>query len=191
MSLVYPETPPPVYSLVRKQKYRTNITRFRSGREQRQGVGSPFPLREVELSYGALEQDELDLLWNFYNQRLGQLYTFLWFHPFMRSVIGEYVSRGTGAATTFDLPSKSTVNDASLVVYVNNVITAVTFLSGGGDGGSDRIQFAAAPAQGATIKADFKGRHRLTCRFTKEELAEDLFEAELYRTGVGLTEVRW
>ena len=62
---------------------------------------------------------------------------------------------------TYDLHSKSTVNDSSFIVYVNDVATSKTFVSGGGGGGGDRFYFADYPATGALITSDFHGKLRI------------------------------
>jgi len=71
---------------------------------------------------------------------------------------GSYAKVNT---KTYDLPSKNTVNDSSLIAYVNDVVTSKTFISAGGGGGADRIAFSGYQAAGALITADFTGKLRI------------------------------
>jgi hypothetical protein len=88
---------------------------------------------------------------------------------FIRARVSSYTSittqpKGSYAKVntkTYDLPSKSTDNDSSLILYVNNVVTDKSFISGGGGGGADRIAFADYQATGSLITADFGGYLRI------------------------------
>lgn len=75
---------------------------------------------------------------------------------------------------TFELPSKTTDNDATLITYINGMVTAKTFVSGGGAGGADRFTFGSTPADGTLITADFTGYLRI-----KGHL-DDKFRDELF-----------
>lgn len=104
----------------------------------------------------------------------------------VRARVSAYTSvttqpKGSGATVnteTYDLPSMATTNDASLIVYVNGVATAKTFISGGGAGGADRIAFAGYQATGALITADFKGQLRIYAvipdKFSDEGIAPNI-----------------
>jgi hypothetical protein len=88
--------------------------------------------------------------------------------------------KGTQAwisSKTFELPSKSTNNDASLIAYIDGVATAKTFVSGGGAGGADRIVFASTPADGSLITADFTGYLRMLAHL------DDKFRSEYFEEG--------
>jgi hypothetical protein len=91
---------------------------------------------------------------------------------------------------TYDLPSKTTTSDATLIAYIDGVACTTssaliaeaggpitteaggliiteasgidyTFVSGGGGGGADRITFTTYPTTGSLITADFEGYLRI------------------------------
>ncbi len=103
----------------------------------------------------------------------------------IRARVSAYTSittqpKGTQAWTstkTFELPSKTTDNDATLITYIDGVATAKTFISGGGAGGADRIAFATTPADGTLITADFTGFLRIKGRL------DDRFRHEYFEEG--------
>jgi hypothetical protein len=88
--------------------------------------------------------------------------------------------KGTQAwisSKTFELPSKETTNDTSLVTYIDGVATAKTFVSGGGAGGADRIAFSSTPADGSLITSDSYGYLRILGRL------DDKFRDEYFTQG--------
>jgi len=100
----------------------------------------------------------------------------------IRARVSAYTSvttqpKGSGAKVntkTYDLPSKTTVNDATLIIYVNGTVTAKTFVSGGGGGGADRITFSGYQTAGSLITADFNGYLRLRATMP-DKFSDDIF----------------
>lgn len=188
----FPTSPIPVYPLDITGEWKTLSTDFESGRQQRRQVWT-FPRRSIKLEFDAITQVQADTLWNFYNTCKGAYDPFWFFDPTKdssgnwHSYTGEYVGRGDGVTTIFELPSKSTT---ALTVYVNGTSTSVTFNSGVGDAGVDDIQFSSAPAAGSTITADFTGQIRYRVRFAEDKLSKSLFIFMLYKIGINLQEVR-
>ncbi len=168
--------------------WKTLITDFESGKEQRRKVWA-FAKRRVTIPYGMVKDTEIKELWKFYQARSGAYDAFWFFFPMTRYIYGDYVATGDNSTVIFDLPSKSTVS-SSETAYVDGTPTSVTLLTGGGQGSSDRIQFSVAPGNGAIITADFQGLHRLKARFELDELDDVLFKAALYATGITLLEVK-
>jgi hypothetical protein len=109
----------------------------------------------------------------------------------IRARVSAYTSvttqpKGSGATIntkTYDLPSMATVNDASLIPYVSSVVTAATFISGGGAGGADRIAFAGYQAAGALITVDFKGQIRIYATLP-DDFSDELFAPNLTNIAV-------
>lgn len=97
-------------------------------------------------------------------------------------------TKATYNTKTYDLPSKSTVNDATLITYVNDVITAKTFVSGGGGGGADRVTFSGYQSQGALITADFTGLLRIKGVITSDFI-DDWFRDRHSRMNFVIKEV--
>lgn len=118
-----------------------------------------------------------------------------WGYP-IRARVSAFTSittqpKGTKATLntkTYDLPSKSTVNDASLIAYVNDVVTAKTFISGGGGGGADRIAFAGYQAVGSLITADLAGLLRLRA-VLGDDFNDEWFNQRFSKMQFTLTEV--
>ena len=110
---VFPESPIPIYPLELSSEWKNLKSDFESGTEQRRQVWS-FPKRSVKLEFKPLQQTEIDTLWNFFQARKGSLEPFWFFRPTKdkngdwHSYTGEYVGRGDGATTIFELPSKDT-----------------------------------------------------------------------------------
>lgn len=187
MSL-YPSTPKPQYPMVTRPKYKTAVTGFETGAEFRRQLWT-FPKRSVSLKYGPLTQSEIDTLYNFFATANGSFGTFTFAWPFSESITNEYVGRGDGAVVVFDIPSTST-NSGTLVVNVDGVPTSVTFGSGTGYDGRDRVTFASAPANGSTVTMFGDGILTLKMRFEEDELDKEMFRYVLYNVGVKLMEVR-
>jgi len=105
------------------------------------------------------------------------------------------VTKITVNSKTYDLPSKTTTNDATLITYIDGVVTAKTFISGGGGGGADRVLFGSYPAQGSLISADLKGKLRIKAKFSDDEFPEEIeLEDETgvyYLVQISLQQVQW
>lgn len=187
-SEVFPSTITEKYGGQVEHLWRTIITDFESGKEQRQRRWA-FPKRRLTLPYGAVAEDRVRDFWKFYMERCGAWDTFYFYFREMRHWYGEYIARATGALATFDLPSKETL-ESSLEVKLDGVVTGVTFISGGGAAGSDRIQFATNPAEGALITASFYGKFRLYGRFEADKLTDETFRYMLYNLGIAILEVK-
>ena len=156
----------PVFPLAMSASYRTITTDLRYGREQRRSKWT-YPRRRIEAAWEALSNSESALIWNFYQDRRGDLEPFWFVITYQDIYKNEYIGKGDGAATVFDLPSFNT-DSGTLTVYVAGTPTAVTFVSGTGEGGADQIEFATAPSSGAVISADLTGKLRLKVRFDGE-----------------------
>ena len=101
------------------------------------------------------------------------------------------VTKITVNSKTYDLPSKTTTNDATLITYIDGVVTAKTFVSGGGGGGADRVLFGSYPAQGSLISADLNGFLRAKAKFSDDEFPEKNVHHGWHAVSLGLREVQW
>ena len=185
---VFPENIFSNYPAQFGSQWRTLVTNFESGTEQRRKRWA-FPKRHIKLSYKRLKEDKIKDFWKFYQDRQGTLEAFWFFALAERYFYNEYVNRGDGSTVTFDLPSKNTTQ-ASVTVYVDGVSSSFTFISGGGQGSSDRVTMAIAPANGALITADFYGRLRLKARFDSDMLSDDLVILLDYDMDIGIQEAK-
>lgn len=145
----------------------------------------PHPLKKIILAgtWSVLSTSELQQLHAHYDANSASIFTFFdfWFLTWP----GLSAGTGNGVATVFTLPAKET---SSLVVYVDDVITAVTPSPGTGANGEDEIIFAVAPANGLAITADCIGRRRFSLRYNPAEykprnMEADLFEVDLAFSG--------
>lgn len=176
------------YPLPLETEFKTLVTDFESGKEQRRKRWA-FPKRSVGLRFDSLSPDGFKTLWEFYQARSGAYEAFNYIHPIADYWYGEKLGVGNGSQTTFDLPGVETA-ETSVVVYKDGVSSAFTWVSGGGEAGSDRVTMSTVPAPGAVLTADFYGRLRIVARFAQDKLGKELFEYLLYRSEIRLAEVR-
>ncbi len=185
---LYPETPIPQYPYDITEVWKTTITPFDSGREQRRQK-QVFPKYDMAFSYNTLTLTEFNLLWNFYHARRGAYAAFYVYlpDPDPASWEGLGVGTGDGSTTIFDLPGKSA---SSQKIYINGEEQVVTvqysILIGGGEESSDRVEFVTAPAENEIISCDFAGYMRNRCRFANDKMTRTQFAHALYSTGLEL-----
>ncbi|MEM5789013.1 MAG: DUF2460 domain-containing protein [Syntrophobacteraceae bacterium] len=185
----FPAAAMPDWPEVVTSEYRTRITPFDSGKEHRRRRWA-FPRRHLPLKYATHDQAAYEALWRFYHQMGGDYESFYFIFPSANLWPGELLAITTGVADTFDLRALS-ADPASVVAYLDGVVASATFISGGGQGGSDRIQFATAPSAGTVITADFVGRLRLTARFNAPSgLSRSQFEYRIYSGAIELIQVK-
>ena len=188
---VYPATPTPQYTYVFDQEYRTTISSYETGLEYRRRMWR-FPKRTFNLRYNVLQMTTAgrDALYEFFIQQQGAYVPFYYFDFKIRRILDEFVAYGDGAEDTFDLPSKDTVNDSTLKVYVDSVESNWVFGDGAGEGGVDTVELPSVPGVGALITANFNGRLRIKARFKEDKMTEEIFTAYLARFGLSVYEVK-
>jgi len=186
---VYPETPRPVWPVIIEPEWGTLVSDFDSGAEQRRQKYT-FPKYNATLSYHALTAANQQILWAFYMARKGDLEPFWFYDPapafgVVTSHLGQYVGVGDAVIATFDLPGKST---SSRTLYVNGAAqsSGFSYLTGGGDGSADRVQFTSPPTLGDLITVDFTGQLRIRSRFAAARLSREIFIGLLFRYGIQL-----
>lgn len=186
---VFPETPRPICPVIIEPEFYTLVSPFDSGGEQRR-EGWVFPKYNATVQYHALSAANQQLLWNFFMATKGQKNAFWFFDPApiagnVTSHVGQYVGIGNGVSQIFDLPGKST---STRVLYVNGAVqsSGFSYLTGGGDGSADRVQFTVAPALGDLITVDFTGQLRIRSRFAADKLSRESFSRILFNYGIKL-----
>lgn len=187
----FPESPIPIYPLIVEPEWKTLISGFDGGGEQRRQK-QLFPTYNVSVQYDALSASDTQILWDFYMARKGAYEAFYVYDLALMAGIalnhdGQYVGTGDAATDIFDIPGRST---SSQSVYIDNVLQTITtdysILTGGGESSSDRIDFVSPPAAGAVITVDFTGFLRIRARFAEDKLPRELFMTILFRYGVKL-----
>ena len=181
---VYPVAPVHTYPLGLTPLWKTLVSDFENGGEQRRQLWL-YPKYDISLQYDVLTLANIDLLWAFYMARKGAYEAFYFYDLYMSSHIGAYVATGNGTTDIFDIPGAST---SSITLYVNGsvVSSGFSYLPGGGDGNADRIDFTTAPALGAIITVSFTGYLRIKCRFAEDKLTKENFTVNLFKTGIQL-----
>lgn len=187
----YPTDPKPSFPCEISIEYKTLISQFETGKELAHQQWR-FPKRHINLQYNVLTMSEIKSLWDFYVSRKGSLLPFLFFDTYSKdngnnpnSYIDEFVGRSEGSTIIFDIPGKST---SLQTIYVDGISTAVTILTGTGDGGADQAQFSSAPLDGSLITIDFTGHIRYKMRFAQDKLSKEFFTVMLYKVGIELIE---
>jgi uncharacterized protein (TIGR02217 family) len=192
---LFPGTPKPSYSYVLNHEFRTIISDFESGEEQRRTMWR-FPKRTFALIYKILSitAGERDAIYEFYQNRRGPYESF-WFFDFMqRKWVDQFVGYGDGIIATFDLPSKDTTQYPK--IYVSAVektrVTHWNFVADSGEEGADQITFTAGniPAEGALITTDLTGYLRIKGRFNDPKLTEEIFTKDFENISFSIYEVK-
>ena len=187
----FPESPAPIYPLTVEPEWKTLVSGFDGGGEQRRQK-QLFPKYNVVVGYDALTSSNAQTLWDFYMARKGAYEAFYIYDLALLASIapnhdGQYCGTGDGATEIFDIPGRST---SSQSVYVDNVLQTITtdyvILTGGGESSADRIDFVSPPAAGEVITVDFTGFLRIRARFLEDKLPRELFMTNLFRYGIKL-----
>ncbi len=177
-----------------ESSFNTLISNFDSGAEQRRRLVR-FAKRLYTVGYNNFVTTDRDTIHDFFRARFGAYESF-WFLDFKaRNWYDEYIGRGTGAALTIDLHTKTTT---VYVIYVAGVLQVVnvdyTFVSGGGTAGVDRLTFIAGhyPAVGALITGNLKGLLRIKGRFAADGFKESQPAISTFHTfEISIQEVQW
>lgn len=188
----------PNYPYDMSRQFKTVQSEFDGGQEQRRQQWR-FSKRTVTHTYSALSITQFSTLWDFYQDRTGILGTFNLFEPDVspynttdNSHRDEYVARGNDVSTSFDMAGVA-VTTAATTILINGVVqtSGYSIDSAGGDGGVDLLRFTSnIPSSTAVFTQDFKGRLRLTVRFTEDTLTRSQFHAALFQVGLSFTEVK-
>ena len=183
----YPTSPGIQQPLSIRQRWRTIVSAFDGGNEQRRQKGT-FPRFDIVLQYQYLTVAEMMILWNFYLARAGMAAAFYFYCLDVEDCAGLYCGIGDGAEEIFDLPGKTTSDQA---IYLAGVLqeSGYTILTGGGAENSDRVEFDTHPVEGVVITCNFTGYQRIHCRFDKDDMTRERFTAALLQTGLTLVGV--
>ena len=187
MAETFPASPVPAWPMVISPRWHTIISDFDSGAEQRRKK-SLYAVYDVSLQFPPLASADVKILWEFYQARKGAYEAFYYYDPrpglgMVISHDGLYVGTGDGSTSTFDLGGTST---SSRSIYLNGAVqsSGFSYLTGGGDGSSDRVSFTSAPSSGAIITCDFTGSLRMRVRFAQDNLDFSLFQVLLSDIGI-------
>ena len=174
---LFPVLPGQGWSVFKRPTFSTRIASHVSGREVRSPAFTQT-LYEFELTfdalssnatYGGLGTQSLQTLLGFVLQCQGQYGTFVFVDPSDRACSGQQIGVGDGVTTTFALTR--TLGGFTEAVSWATAVIAVTVGGANAVGWSlsppNQISFAAAPASGAIVCADFT--YGFLCRFVDDQ----------------------
>jgi len=179
----YPASPVPQIPYEITSNWKTIVSAFDSGKEQRRQKQT-YPKYDIGLTYNALVESDFAILWNFYQSMSGSLTAFYFYTIESSDWDGLFIGTGDASTQTFDIPGKSITNN--IIYYNGEAWDDYEILVGGGSENSDRIIFDTAPEVNAILLCDFTGYMRIRCRFEEDKLTKQSFAGKLYRTGIKL-----
>ncbi len=175
-------------TLTVKPRFDTGVADRMSGRSSRRARFAA-PLMDFELSFDLLRSDaatrEMQAIAGFFAQTKGAATPFWFTPPGLAEVTGQNLGVGDGATTTF--PLVLTIGAALAPVASGSAIRAVTVDGVAQAAGvwsvsaayPTAIVFAAPPAAGAAVAADFSALW--LCRFADDRLDFEEFMTMLFR----------
>lgn len=185
----YPNSPVPSYEHVAASRWKTVISIFDDGNEQRRQKWTA-PQYDITLQYNAIRATAMSTIWNFFEARKGAYEAF---HYYIgeawgekQDVKGAYIAVADGTATAFTLPCK---DSCALTLYKNgSVLSTTTYAvnTTAGTDDADTLSLAFTPSSGDVLTADFTGYQKVRCRFKDDTLARSLFDIGLYKMTVEL-----
>lgn len=197
MTAIFPALPGLGWSVVKAPRFSTRIQRAVNGRELRI-LDQPAPIWTWTLSYSVLRDkwdaraaggpgigyDELRALAGFFLQQQGALLPFLFDDPTDNAIAGQAIGTGNASVAAFQLvrtmagfAEPITAPKAVTAIYFNGVRQDPASYTVNGDSGM--VTFAAPPAAGQSITADFAYWFRV--RFASDTAQFENFMYQLWQ----------
>jgi uncharacterized protein (TIGR02217 family) len=179
----FPSLPGLGWSVHKKPIFSTRVAKHVSGREVRAALYA-YPLYEFDLTYELLRagaEAELQTLMGFYLQRQGQYDTFLYQDPTDCEAVAQVLGTGDGRTTVFPFIRAfgGWVEPVGSVDAVSAVrVGGVTQPTGWSLQAPNALVFAAAPAVGVQVSADFS--FSFLCRFLDDTHDYENFMNQLW-----------
>jgi hypothetical protein len=152
-------------------QFKTLISNYEDQGEEQRKQKWLFPKRSITLGYELIDIADAKTLWQFYCARKGSFEAFNLFYDRIDSYLYEYVGKGDGVTTVFNLPCSYS---SSRSLYANYTLLTLgadyTFTALGGTDGADRITFNPVLAAGNIITLSFTGYLKVRCRFAQDKL---------------------
>jgi uncharacterized protein (TIGR02217 family) len=180
------------FDVTRMPLWDTTVQQAISGKETRI-ARLTYPRWKWELTYNVLRSGaafgELQQLAGFFNARQGMFDTFLYRDADDNSVLGQQISTGDGVTTSFQLirtfggfiePMFVPNLAGAINVYVDGVLqVSGTSVAGWGTSQPGALTFAAAPASGKVITADYS--YYCPVRMSDDSVSFTLFLSQYYK----------
>ncbi len=189
---VYPSTNPyPQYEHVTIQRWKTLISNFDSGKEQRRKKYT-YPQYDVTLIYNGITSTQKDNVLNFFEARQGAYEDFYYYIGKAEEInhhwTNVYVAIGNSSSTTFNFPGIVTSDRAT--IFVNGTVLSTTnwsMTSTNGANGEDILLFSSnAPSTASIITAEFSGYYRNRCRFKDDEVSITNYDKGIFSIKIDL-----
>lgn len=180
---LFPTLPGLGWSSTKRPTSSTRVATHVSGREVR-SANYAYPLYEFELLFELLRSgsaQELETLMGFFTQCQGQFGVFRFVDPSDHAVTGQTLGVGDGTTTSFAALRGigGWIEPVGYLEAVSRVALAgVTQSAGWSIAGPAAIAFAAPPAVGVTVTADFT--FSFLCRFLDDKQSFEQFMAGLW-----------
>jgi len=180
---IFPTLPGLKWDIKKTPEFSTCVQTSASGKENATAFWS-YPRWQFELSYELLRDtgvSELKTLMGFFLQRQGRFDSFLFNDTSDNSITGQQIGIGDGSATKFQLvrtlggfvePMKAIKGTPA--IYLAGIAQG----SGWSVDANGMVTFAAAPATGVSITADFNYYFR--CRFLQDTSEFSQFMYQLW-----------
>ncbi len=184
--MLLPTTVNPSYSISITARWKTVVSQYDSGRQQRRQK-QVQDIYDANIKYNRLTLANMGILWDFYQSCRGSLYDFYLYdlEENRRAWTDLYVGIGDGATITFDLPGKNT-SSRSIKFNGSTQTSGISYSTGTGAESADTVTFTIAPAAGVIVTASFTGDLRIKCHFKEDKLTRENFAYRLFRTGLDL-----
>lgn len=177
----------PEFDLEQAITFRTDITEFETGKEQRKALWD-YGLRDYNLSLRWYTETAMNVIWDFYIARKGAYGNFWVKVPTEYSIISESIGTGDGKETVFLLDEFPVDTAANFTLYVNGSSTAGT-LSNNTVTEKSYATFSAPPAAATALTASYEFYFRM--RFLEDALSRKLMSYKLLHSDLKLKEDRW
>lgn len=184
----FPTSPVPSYEHVTQARFKTVISIFDDGNEQRRQKWTA-PQYDISLQFNAIPTTAMQTLWNFFEARKGAYDAFSYYigeaWSEKQTVTGAYIAVADGSATGFTLPCK---NSSAVTLYQNGSAigsSIVTVNTTAGVDDADTLSLTGlTPSSGDVLTCDFTGYQKVRCRFKEDSLARSLWERGLYKVSM-------
>ena len=149
----------PQYTVATQQMGENQIVRYRKWLS---------PRYSFSLGYSLLNPSDARSIADHVMAQGGSAFSFDWFLWMSMHWLWAPIGFAAAGQTTFTIPGKET-SEHEFFTNVNTPVTSFSISTGTGSQGEDRVVFTTAPATGAWVWANFRGRRRFTVRYESDD----------------------
>ncbi len=177
----------PEFSLEEGITFRTDISEFETGKEQRKSLWD-YGLRSYNLSVRYITESAMNTIWDFFIARKGASGVFWVKIPTEYAITTEAIGTGDAAEDEFQLDEFPVDTAANFTLYVDGSPVAGTLANNTGT----EIAYATyddIPAGGTALTASYEFYFQV--RFLEDTLTRKLMAYQLLHGDLKLLEARW